>query len=47
MFTWSVVLTIDDEGIKYSVVRGEHSDSVFSGSKKECLNYIKSLLEED
>jgi hypothetical protein len=46
MFTWSVVLVISDSGTVYSLVRGEHSDSVFSGSKKECLNYIKSLPDD-
>jgi hypothetical protein len=47
MFIWSVVATIDDDGVRYSLVRGEHSDSIFSGSKRECLNYIRSLPDDD
>jgi hypothetical protein len=47
MSIWSVVCIISDEGTVYSLVRGEHSDSIFSGSKRECLNYIKSLPDDD
>jgi len=46
MFTWSVVLVVDDSGSTYSLVRGRHNDSVFSGTKRECLNYIRSLPDD-
>jgi len=46
MCTWSVVLVVDDAGSTYSLVRGWHNDSVFSGTKRECLNYIGSLPDD-
>jgi hypothetical protein len=40
---WSVILRVDDDETVYSLVGGEHPEAVFTGSKKQCLNYIRDI----
>jgi hypothetical protein len=40
---WSVVLKVSDSEVYYSLVQGEHPESVFTGSKKQCLKYIRDV----
>jgi hypothetical protein len=37
---WSVVVTISDSGVTYSIVSGQHPEADFIGTKKQCLKYI-------
>jgi hypothetical protein len=46
MFTWSVVLRVDDSETFYSSVQGNHPEAVFTGSKRECLKYIKDVSSD-
>jgi hypothetical protein len=39
----SVILRVDDDETVYSLVIGEHPDAVFTGSKKQCLKYIRNI----
>jgi len=47
VFTWSVVLTVSDFETYYSLVKGNHAEAVFTGTKRECLRYIKDVSEQD
>ena len=38
---WSVIVRVADYETIYSLVRGEHPEAVFTGSKKQCLKYIR------
>jgi hypothetical protein len=40
---WSVILRIADDETVYSLVSGEHPEAVFTGSKKQCLKYIRNM----
>jgi hypothetical protein len=40
---WSVILRVDDDETVYSLVSGEHPEAVFTGSKKQCLKYIRDI----
>ncbi len=44
---WSVVLKISDSEVYYSLVRGEHPEAIFVGSKKQCLKYIRDVSGDD
>lgn len=44
---WSVILQVDDDGTLYSLVSGEHPEAVFTGSKKQCLKYIRDISGSD
>jgi hypothetical protein len=46
MFKWSVVCVVSDSGTTYSLVKGEHPEADFVGSKRQCLRYIHNLSEE-
>jgi hypothetical protein len=43
---WSVVVTISDFGVTYSIVSGQHPEADFIGTKKQCLKYIYQQSEE-
>jgi hypothetical protein len=38
---WSVLLKVADNETVYSLVNGEHPEAVFTGSKRQCLKYIR------
>jgi hypothetical protein len=38
---WSVIVKVADYETIYSLVSGEHPEAVFTGSKKQCLKYIR------
>lgn len=38
---WSVIVRIADYETIYSLVSSEHPEAVFTGSKKQCLQYIR------
>ncbi len=38
-----MILRVDDDETVYSLVSGEHPDAVFTGSKKQCLKYIRDI----
>jgi hypothetical protein len=40
---WSVILHVNDDKAVYSLVSGEHPEAVFTGSKKQCLKYIRDI----
>jgi hypothetical protein len=44
---WSVILRVADEETIYSLVNGEHPEAVFTGSKKQCLKYIRDISEDE
>jgi hypothetical protein len=44
---WSVLLSVADNETVYSLVSGEHSEAVFTGSKKQCLKYIRDNSGEE
>lgn len=46
MFKWSVVCTVSDFGVTYSIVFGQHPEADFIGSKRQCLKYIYQQSEE-
>jgi len=44
---WSVVLRVSDSETYYSLVQGEHSEAVFTGTKKQCLKYIRDVSGDE
>jgi hypothetical protein len=44
---WSVILRVADTQTVYSLVSGEHPEAVFTGSKKQCLKYIRDNSGEE
>jgi hypothetical protein len=42
---WSVILRVADTQTVYSLVSGEHPEAVFTGSKKQCLKYIRAITQ--
>jgi hypothetical protein len=44
---WSVLLRIADNEAVYSLVSGEHPEAVFTGSKRQCLKYIRDNSGEE
>ena len=44
---WSVFLRVADNETVYSLVSGEHPEAVFTGSKRQCLKYIRDNSDQE
>jgi hypothetical protein len=43
---WSVICTVSDNKIIYSLVQGEAPEAEFTGSRRQCLAYIRRMSAE-
>jgi hypothetical protein len=43
---WSVVCIISDGQIRYQLVQGELPEADFTGTRRQCLAYIRRMSEE-
>ncbi len=43
---WSVVCIVSDKRISYSLVEGELPEAEFTGSRRECLAYIRYRVRQ-
>jgi hypothetical protein len=40
---WSVVCIVSDKRVSYLLVEGELPEAEFTGSRRECLAYIRKM----
>ena len=40
---WSVVCIVSDKRVSYSLIEGELPEAEFTGSRRECLAYIRRM----
>jgi hypothetical protein len=43
---WSVICTISDNQVRYSLIKGEVREAEFTGSRRQCLAYIRRMSAE-
>jgi hypothetical protein len=43
---WSVICTVSDNKVIYSLVQGEAPEAEFTGSRRQCLAYIRRMSAE-
>ena len=43
---WSVVCIINDGQVRYQLVQGELPEADFTGSRRQCLAYIRRMSGE-
>lgn len=43
---WSVVCIVNDNQVRYSLIKGEVKEADFVGTRRECLAYIRRMSGE-
>ncbi|HEY9904674.1 MAG TPA: hypothetical protein V6D43_19940 [Candidatus Sericytochromatia bacterium] len=43
---WSVVCIVNDNQVRYTLIKGEVPEADFTGSRRECLAYIRRMSGE-
>ena len=43
---WSVICTVSDNKVIYSLIQGEAPEAEFRGSRRQCLAYIRRMSAE-
>jgi hypothetical protein len=43
---WSVVCIVNDNQVRYTLIKGEVPEADFTGTRRECLAYIRRMSGE-